>query len=267
MNLLEPFAYSFMQHALLAGGLVSLAASLLGVFVVQRGLSFLGDGLAHAAFGGVALGLLVGVSQPLWVALPFTLAVSLAIAWVRERTSLSSDTAIGIFFAVSVALGVLFLSLRQEYTVDAWSLLFGSILGVTRADLLTIAGVTLLSLLVLLPLWGRLAYATFDSELASTDGVRTKGLEYTLFALAALVIVASVKVVGVVLIAAFLVIPAAAARLVSRSLFTMTLLSVTFGLFSTLFGLIASYFLDVPSGSTIILTQAALFVVAALFKG
>ena len=263
-ELLEVFQYPFMQRALIAGLFVAVSSALLGVFVVQRGLSFLGDGLAHASFGGVALGLLLGVSQPLWVALPFALSASLGIAWVRSRTKLSSDTAIGIFFAVSVALGVLFISLQEGYTVDAWQLLFGSILGISQSDVWVVAGVTLLSVALFIPLWGRLAYATFDAELAQTDGVKVRGLEYLLFALAAVIIVVSVKVVGVILIASYLVIPAASARLLSRSLFHMTLLSILIGLVSTAFGLVLSFFLDVPSGSTIILTQAALFIVAAV---
>jgi zinc transport system permease protein len=115
---------------------------------------------------------------------------------------------------------------------------------------------------VLVPLWSRLGYATFDSELAQTDGVNVRLLEYALFAVAAVVIVASVRVIGVILIAAYIVIPAATARLVSRSLFSMTVLSIAVGLVSTVAGLAGSYLLDVPSGSTIILTQAALFLVA-----
>ncbi len=253
-----------MQRALLAGLLVALMSSVLGVFIVQRGLSFLGDGLAHAAFGGVALGLLLGAEQPLWVALVFTLTASLGIAWVRDRTQLSSDTAIGIFFAVSVALGVMFVSLETGYNVDAWNLLFGSILGIGQGELWLIAGITPLALGLLGVLWGRLAYATFDAELAQTDGVRVRALEYLLFALAAVVIVASVRVVGAILIAAYLVIPGATARLLSHSLFQMTLLSVTFGVLSTVSGLALSFFLEVPSGSTVILTQAAFFIVAAL---
>ncbi len=252
-----------MQRALVAGLLVALMSAVLGVFIVQRGLSFLGDGLAHAAFGGVALGVLVGAAQPLWVALVFTLTASLGIAFVRDRTQLSSDTAIGIFFAVSVALGVIFISRQTGYNVDAWNLLFGSILGIGEQEIVIIAVLTPLCLGALLLLWSRLAYATFDAELAQTDGVRTRRLEYLLFALAAVVIVASVRVVGAILIAAYLVIPAATARLVARSLFTMTLLSVLLGLVSTALGLVFSFFLDVPSGSTIILTQAAFFVVAA----
>ena len=261
---IEIMQYSFMQRALIAGLLVALMSGLLGVFVVQRGLSFLGDGLAHASFGGVALGLLLGVNQPLWVALPFTLTVSLGIAWVRSHTKLSSDTAIGIFFAVSVALGVLFIGLQQEYQVDAWHLLFGSILGISRQVLNIVIAVTVVSMTALLLLWDRLAYATFDAELAQTDGLRVVWLEYLLFLVAGLVVVVSVRVVGVILVAAYLVIPAASARLLSHSLAGMSLISVCIGVFSTAFGLIASYFLDVPSGSTIILTQAFIFIVAAI---
>lgn len=262
-ELLDIFQYAFMQRAVLAGLMVALISALLGVFVVQRGLSFLGDGLAHSTFGGVALGLLLGLEQPLWIALPFTFFVALGIAWLRGHTRLSSDTAIGIFFAVSVALGVLFTSLQREYQADAWGWLFGSILGVGQDDIYVIAFVTLLCLGLFGWLWGQLAYATFDTELAKSDGLKVEGLEYLLFALAAVVVVASVKVVGVILVAAYLVIPAASARLLSRSLSQMTFLSVLVGLSSTLLGLVLSFFLDVPSGSTIILTQASVFTVAA----
>src|SRR5207244_2798154 len=120
---LNMLALPFMQRALIAGLLVGFLASYFGAFVVQRGMSFLGDGLAHAAFGGVALGLLLGLN-PLWVAVPFTLVVAFGITWVQERTRLGSDTAIGIFFAVSIALGVIFLSWRKQYTADAFTYLF-----------------------------------------------------------------------------------------------------------------------------------------------
>lgn len=254
----------FMQRALLAGCLVGFLASYFGVFVVQRQLSFLGAGLAHAAFGGVALGLLLQ-TEPLWVAVPFTVVVALAIDYVRSRTHLAGDTAVGILFAVAVALGVIFLSLRQEYSADAFAYLFGSILGVTAADLWLTAGVTAV-VVALFPLWGRWAYATFDPELARADGIRLQRDDVILTVLLAVTVVVAVKVVGILLVAAFLVIPAASARLVSGTFLRMTIAAVVIGVTSALLGLAGSYWFDVPSGATIILVQALLFIVAAILR-
>ena len=274
-ELLAVFEMSFMQRALWGGLAIAAMSGLLGVFVVQRGLAFLGDGLAHASFGGIALGALAAygfgalgvLSEPLVVALPFTLVVALGIAAVRDRTELSSDTAIGVFFALSVALGVMFLSLipPDRNVVDVWHLLFGSILAVGPADLRIILVVAAAAIGTLVWLWGRLGYATFDPELAQTDGVAPRRLEYVLFVIAAVVVVVSAQVVGVVLMASYLVIPAAAARLLSRSLGQMTVWSLVLGIGSTVLGLVASFLLDVPSGSTIVLVQSVLFAIAFAF--
>jgi zinc transport system permease protein len=278
-ELLEVLAFPFMRRALVAGLLIAAMTALLGVFVVQRRLSFLGDGLAHAAFGGMGLGAFVIVASgliteaagilrnPLWIAVPFALLTGLGIAWTRDRTQLSSDTAIGVFFAVAVALGVLFFSRIPpdvNLGVNVMDLLFGSILAVREAELWTIAGVAAVAVPLLATLWSRLAYATFDDELARTDGVATRALEYLLFGLAAVVIAVSAVVVGVILMAAYLVIPAAAARLWARSLASMTLFAVLIGSGTTLLGVALSYLLDVPTGAAIILTQATVFVIAAL---
>ena len=253
----EALTLPFMQRALIAGLMVAFLASYYGVFVVQRGLGFLGNGLAHAAFGGVALGLLLG-REPLAIAVPFTVAVSIAIIWVRHRTTLASDTVIGVFFAVSMAAGIIFLSLKKDYSADAFSYLFGSILAITNTDLWVTSGVVLLALLAQ-PLWGRWAYATFDRELAISDRVPVILDEYLLGVLMAVTVVVAVKVVGIVLISAFLVIPAAAARLVVRRFATMTWLSIVFGMTSAAFGLWGSYQLDLPSGATIVILQAIIF--------
>ena len=150
--------------------------------------------------------------------------------------------------------------------MDVFSLLFGSILAVSQTDLWVILGVFAIAVTSLSLLWPKLAYATFDSELAQTDGVRVRLLEYVLFAITALIVVVSAQVVGVVLMAAYLVIPAAAGRLVSRSLAGMTVRAVIVGLVSTLGGLLLSFWLDVPSGSVIILAQALIFVLAAVLR-
>jgi zinc transport system permease protein len=260
----EIFSLPFMQRALIAGALVGFLASYYGVFVVQRGLSFLGSGLAHAAFGGIALGLLLNF-EPLWIAVPFTVIVAVGIFWVRDKTELGSDTAVGIFFAISMALGVVFLFLKKEYTSDAFTYLFGSILAVTKTDLKITGSVVLLTLLTL-PLWRRWAYASFDRELAETDHLAVDRDDYLLSILIAVTIVVAIKVVGIVLIAAFLVIPAATSRLLSPTFRRMTIVSIIIGVISAIIGLWLSYYLDVPSGATIILFQAVLFFLSMLYK-
>jgi zinc transport system permease protein len=263
--MIEIFSLPFMQRALIGGILVGFLASYYGVFVVQRGLSFMGSGLAHAAFGGIALGLLLN-SEPLWVAVPFTILVSIGIVWVKDRTELGNDTAVGIFFSVSMALGIIFLFLRREYTADAFTYLFGSILAVRWTDIWF--GIFLLILtLITWPFWHRWAYASFDRELALTDRLPVLKDDYILAILVAVTVVISIKIVGIVLIAAFLVIPAATAKIYAKTFRIMTIYSVIFGVSSAIIGLLVSYYVDVPSGATIILTQAGFFFVSALLKG
>ena len=253
----ELLSLPFMQRAFIGGLLVGFLASYYGVFVVQRGLSFLGSGLAHAAFGGVALGLLLE-SEPLWIAVPFTILVAIGITWVKSKTKLGSDTTIGIFFSVSMALGIVFLFLRKQYSVDAFTYLFGSVLSVSYTDIIFTSLVVIVTLLFL-PFWKRWAYSSFDRELAQADKIPVLFDDYVLSILIAVTGVVTIKLVGIVLIAAFLVIPAATARLLSKSFSKMTIVSVFIGMLSAIVGLWVSYFLDVPSGAAIILLQAAVF--------
>lgn len=260
----EILSLPFMQRALVAGILVGFLASYYGVFIVQRGLGFLGSGLAHAAFGGVALGILLN-SEPLWIAVPFTVLVAIGITWVKDKTNLGGDTTIGIFFSVSMALGIIFIFLKRQYTSDAFNYLFGSILSVTVFDII-VPVVIIIITIFLFPFWKRWAYSSFDRELAQTDRIPVQLDDYLLSILIAVTIVVSIKVVGIVLIAAFLVIPPATSRLLNRSFSRMTLASILIGVSTAITGLWISYYLDVPSGATIILLQAAVFFTAMLFK-
>jgi len=253
----EIFSIEFMQRALIAGVLVGFLSGYYGVFIVQRGLGFLGSGLAHAAFGGVALGVLLN-QEPLWIAVPFTILVAIGITWVKDKTNLGGDTTIGIFFSVSMALGVIFIFLKRQYSSDAFNYLFGSILSVTITDII-VPAILIVITLFLFPFWKRWAYSSFDRELAQTDRIPVILDDYLLSVLISVTVVVSIKVVGIVLIAAFLVIPPAAARLISRSFSKMTLLSIITGTVTALIGLWISYYLDVPSGATIILLQAFIF--------
>lgn len=266
MDLFEPFGYEFMQRALIAGFAVSAVCAVIGVFIVQRGLAFLGDGLAHAAFGGIAIGLYLGASveKAVWIAIPFTAMVALGIGFVLRRTSLRGDVATGVFFSFSFALGVLFLGLRtaSERQVDVESLLFGSMLAVTPTVLDVVVVVSAVALLTTLVLWSRLAYMIFDRELAAISGVPVGVLEYLLLVEAAVVVVVSVKTVGVVLVSSFVIIPAASARLIGTTLARVTALALAIGTLGSLVGLVASFHLDTPAAATIILIHSAGFALA-----
>jgi zinc transport system permease protein len=268
--LLVPLGQGFVRRALMAGVGLGAAGALLGVFVVQRGLGLLSDGLAHATFGGLALGLLLGASVDgaMWVALPFTVGIALGIQYVRRRTSLGGDVATGVFFAVSFAAGILFLGLRSAHAapVNVEGLLFGSLLAVSPEALQLILAVALLVVLVLAWIGPRLAYATFDPELATLSGVPVAALEYALLALTALVVVVGVKTVGVVLVSAFVVVPAATANLLGRSIASIAAIAVALSAAGTAFGLFASYHLNVATGATIILTLGAAFFLALVVR-
>ncbi|MGQ9643313.1 MAG: metal ABC transporter permease [Ignavibacterium sp.] len=260
----EFLSLPFMQRALIAGILVGFLASYYGVFVVQRGLGFLGSGLAHAAFGGVALGILLD-KEPIFIAVPFTILVALGITYVKNKTNLAGDTTIGIFFSVSMALGIIFIFMKRQYTSDAFNYLFGSILAVSLTDVIT-SSILIVITFFFSSFWKRWAYTSFDRELAQADRVPVQFDDYILSVLIAVTIVVSIKVVGIVLIAAFLVIPPAASRLINKSFSRMTIFSIVFGISTAILGLWISYYLDVPSGATIILLQALLFFLVMILK-
>jgi len=262
----NPFKFEFMQHALIAGVAVAAVCAVIGVFVVQRGLAFLADGLSHAAFGGIAIGLFLGanVENAVWLAIPFTAAIAVGIGYVLRRTHLRGDVATGVFFSFSFAVGVLFLGLRtandRQISVDA--LLFGNLLFIGSKVMWIVVGVSLAGLALTLVLWSRLAYAIFDAELARLSGVPVAILEYLLLAETAVVVVVAVKTVGVVLVSSFVVIPAATARLIGKTLAQTTLIAFLVGTIGSVVGLYASFYLNTSSAATIILVHCACFAIA-----
>lgn len=259
------FESAFMIRALIAGTLVSVLLSLLGFFVVLRKMSFIGVGIAHAAFGGVALGRLLGIPVFLSASV-FSVAAGLGIGFITRRGKIKEDTAIGIFFAAGMALGVLFLALKPGYTADLMSYLFGSILAVTPADLWLIAAVAVIILLGVLLFFKELLASSFDADLARASGIPEGVLFYLLLGLVSLGIVSAVKIVGVVLVSALLVLPSATALQWSRSYIRVLALSVIFGLACTVGGLAASYRLDIPSGATIVILGTAAFLFSLILS-
>lgn len=262
---MEIFEYAFMQRALVGSLFIGILCSVIGVYVVLKGMSFIGAGIAHASFGGVALGYLLNVN-PLISAIVFSVATALCIGKASRRGAIKEDTAVGIFFSATMAFGVLCIGLLKGYNVDLMGYLFGSILAVSDGDLVLIVCVSLVVLPCIALFFKELEFVTFDPEVAQIMGLPVRRLYYCLLALIALTVVASMKLVGIVLASALIVAPAASAYQFAEDFKRMMALSVVFGIVSCTGGLVLSYFLNTASGATIVMLSTALFFLSALFS-
>ncbi len=254
----------FLRRAVMAGLLISTMCSLLSLYVVYQRLAFIGQGISHASFGGLALGLLLtGATVPdarvYAITALFAVLVAALITEVSRASRLSEDTAIGIFFAVSMALGIVLLAFRSNYTAQAFSYLFGSILAVTRTDLYLLLALAGLVGLLVMVFYKELFALSFDEEMAAITGVPVRFMRHLLLGVLALVIVLSMKLIGAVLVSAFLVIPGATAALFGGRFPRLMAAAVMLGIFATLLGLYLSYCFNLPSGATIVLCQFVLF--------
>jgi zinc transport system permease protein len=250
--------YAFMQRALAAAVVVGGVCGVLGFFVVLRRLAFIGVGISHSALGGVALGLLVGVS-PLLSGGAFALAVAVGIALVGQRSGLGRDTVIGVFFSGAMALGVVLASLGHGAQQELFGYLFGNVLAVTRGELAALAAGGALVVAGLLALLRAQLFLAFDEEIARAYGQRVQLLDVALLGLLAATIVIGVRLVGVLLIEALLVVPAATAALLARDYRRQLALSVSLSVASALAGLALAWTLDVAPGGMIALTAVAAF--------
>jgi len=268
----EALAYGFVVNALLAGLMIGPVLGGLGTLVVVKRFAFFSEAVGHAALTGVAIGILLGepYTGPYGSLFGYCLLFGLLLNYLRNRTGLSPDTLIGVFLSVSLALGAsLLLMLAGKINVHILeNVLFGSVLTVSGQDLLVLGIVALLVLSLALPLYNRIILASFNPQLAAVRGVAVKRLDYLFVVLVTLVTVAAVKVIGAILVGALLVIPAAAARLVSQSLKGFFWLSVLIATLSTLLGILLPIMFDlpVPSGAVIILVAGACFALAALAR-
>lgn len=256
--LVAPFEFGFMQRALLGGVLVAAICALVGTYVVLRGLAFVGDALAHAAFPGVVIAYLLKGNIYLG-ALLFALATALAVGLVSRHGRVSHDTAIGILFAGAFALGVLLMSMIQGYTVDLFSFLFGNVLGISERELWLVAflgGVVVLTITVL---YKELLLLSFDPTVAEAMGYPVQAFNYLLLGLIAVTIVISIQAVGIIMVVALLVTPSATAYLLSQRFFQMMVLGVFLAALAAVVGLYLSYYLNVASGAAIVLVSTCLF--------
>jgi zinc transport system permease protein len=250
--MVEFLSYGFTQRALVAALLVGLLCGVLGFFVVLKRLSFIGVGISHSAFGGVAVGVLAGV-EPLLAAAVFSTLVAWAIGWLSRTGRLHEDTAIGILFSSTMAFGVALISLSTSYQVDLFGYLFGNILAVSRFDLWLLGGIALAVLAAVGLLFKELLFLAFDEEVARASGLPVTSLYMLLLTCLALAVVAAIRVVGIVLVEALLVIPAAIGYQLARGYRAMLGIAVASAMASGVAGLVVSYAFNVAAGATIVL--------------
>jgi ABC-type Mn2+/Zn2+ transport system permease subunit len=263
--LTAPFQYAFMQRAFLAALVVGTLCSTIGTYVVLRKLSFIGDGIAHASFAGIVIAYLRGLDYFVGSTV-VAVATALAIGFVNRRGNVSLDTAIGVLFTGAFALGVFLMSRLPNYSVDLQGFLFGNILGVDARDLQVMLALALLVVVALALLYRPLLFTSFDPVVAQASGIRTEFVDYVLLVLLALTIIISIQSVGIVLVAALLVTPPAAAAQLTRRFTHMLALSAAIGAACAILGLYASYYLHAASGATIVLLATLVFF-AAMFAG
>jgi len=263
--MLELFTYDFMQRSLLAAAMVGGLCSVIGVFVVLRGLAFVGAGTAHAAFAGVALGYLMGW-PPLALAILFGLATVWITGWAEEKGRMKLDVSIGILYTTTMALAILFLGLMKTYNAEVYGYLFGSVLSVTSEELLSIGALAILVLGLILLFSKELYFIAFDQEMAEASGVPARGIFFLLLSLVALTVVISLKTVGAILVFAMILIPASTAYQLTHSLRTLTLYSIIIGVSTSVAGVLISAFWDIPSGPAIVLLATFMFFLAILLS-
>ena len=266
--LLEPLSYPFMVRGMAAAVIVGIVCALVGSYVILRGMAFFGDALAHAILPGVAIGYLISGAASaslFWWGLVTAILTAVGIGAISRGAQLKEDTAIGIVFAGMFALGIALISTMRSYTVDLVHLLFGNVLGVTTASLLLTAVFGGLVVLIIIAFYKEFLVISFDPVLAETLRLPTEALRYLLLMLIAVTIVVSLQTVGVALMLAMLVTPAATAYLLTRRLPTMMAVAAFIGAISGVVGLYLSYYISIASGAAIVLVCTGIFLVVALF--
>jgi manganese/iron transport system permease protein len=258
-----PLENPFFQRALLASSLAALVCAVVGTFVVLKGLAFMGDAVAHSSLAGMAVAFLFG-GNVFWGALAWAVPASLLITLISQRAKLQMDTAIGIIFAGGFALGIILMSRVDNYAANLFGLFFGNVLGVSWAEVLLIGVITAAVLLVILALYKELLFTSYDLTVAAASGIPVRFVHYLLPVLIGVTTVASLKVVGIVLVLALLVTPAATGTLLARRLPTIIAASTGVALVATIAGLYLSFYLDLPTGPSIVMVATGLFGLALL---
>ncbi|MFZ9818297.1 MAG: metal ABC transporter permease [Ilumatobacteraceae bacterium] len=266
IDLLEPYSFEFFRQGIIVATIAGALCGLLGVFVILRGMSYIGHGLSHAVFGGAAASAVIGVNFFIGAGI-WGVVSGVLIARVARRRVLGADAAIGVVTTASFALGLALMNRYGQASKSIEAVLFGSVLGVKFSDIVAVAAVALFSLAVIVVWYRKLLFSTFDRDVAQVSGVNVGLVEAVLLALLSLTILVTMRVIGTLLISALLVIPAAASRLTTNSFSRLLWLSPVIGAVTCFVGMNASYHLDTSASATIILIDAIVFVVIYAVAG
>jgi zinc transport system permease protein len=259
------FAYDFMRNAIIAGVFVGISCAVVGVFLVLRKFSLIGDGLAHTSLATIALGMLLGIA-PIAISIPLVVFASLFILRLSQKANIWGDSAIGFVSAMAVASAILMASLSKGFNSDLVNFLFGNILAITMPELITSVILSAVVLGVLFAFYRDLFLLSFDEDFAKVVGVKTNFLNGLIIALTAVIVVLGIRVVGTMLISSLIIIPAITALQISKTFKLTIVLSIVFAVFSILSGIILSFILNIPTGATIVLISGILFLTALSVK-
>ena len=263
--LIKAFQYNFIKDALMVGILVAISCSMLGTFLVLRKLSLIGDGLAHVSFAGVAIAMLTAQS-PLVVGIPLVAAASLLILKLHEKTNIHGDAAIGLVSSMAIAIGVMISSLSGGYNVDLFSYLFGSLLVISRVDLILSLVLAIAVVIAVIWLYPKLFAMTYDEEYAKIIGINVRHMNYLLSLLTAVTIALGIRIVGTMLISSMIIFPAVTALQVTNSFKATLGIAVITAVSSVVLGVLSSFVFNLPSGATIVLINSGFFVAAYLYR-
>jgi len=262
---LDIFSYGFMQRALLTGVVVSITCSMIGLFLVLKRYSLFGDALSHVAFGGIALGFFLNV-YPIWTALAVSVSTALGITKLRKSTKISGDAAIAVLLSSGFAMGVLLISASHGFTIDLFSFLFGSILLTSIQDALLIVAVSCGVIVTLIAIRKSLIHFTFDEEQAKVHGIPVEKLNYLFVALAAVTVIATMRLVGILLISALIVLPNITSIMMGKGFKKTMMISIFLSVSAVIAGITISYYFNLAPAGTIVMLMVAMFVGTLIAK-
>ena len=265
MDIADFFHYKFILRALITGSFIALICSILGVLLVLRRFSLIGDGLAHVTFGSVALGLLLR-QHPLYVSIPVVMASSLGILKLTEKAKLYGDAAIGIVSSLGIAGGVLIASVAGGFNVDLFSYLFGNILSISKGEVFTSIALSIIVLSIIFIFYNEYFSTTFDEEFAKASGINTKKLNSILVLLTGITVVLTMKVVGIMLTSSLLILPAVTALQIAKGFKNTMIFSSLVAISSVVAGIYISCITNLPTGATIVMVNFIIFITAFLFR-